>query len=135
MTLAEGDCIPSCTLPVMGDEGRGPVSTSDLFNVRKVLLFALPGAFTPGSSMTHLPGYVAYADTIKSQGVDSIICISVNGTFVMGAWGKAQNADEITMLADGNGELTAVLGLELDSSEFGLGTRSQRFVMMVRTAT
>ena len=84
--------------------------------------------------MTHLLGYVVNADTIKSKGVDSINCMSVNGAFVMGAWGKAQNADEIIMLADGNGEMTAILGLELDGSGFGLGTRSQRFAMMVRTA-
>ena len=131
MTIAVGDCIPSCTLSVMGDEGPGPVSTSDLFNGKKVLLFAVPGAFTPGCSMTHLPGYVVNADTIKSKGVDSIVCMSVNDAFVMGAWGKAQNADEIIMLADGNGELTAALGLELDGSGFGLGTRSQRFAMIV----
>ena len=90
----------------MGDEGPGPVSTTDLFNGRKVLLFALPGAFTPSRSMTHLPCYVVNLDAIKSKGIDSIICISVNGAFVMVAWGKAQNADEIIMLADGNGELT-----------------------------
>ena len=81
--------------------------------------------------MTHLPGYVVNADAIKSKGVDSIVCMSVNDAFVMGAWGKAQNADEIIMLADGNGELTAALGLELDGSGFGLGTRSQRFAMIV----
>ena len=81
--------------------------------------------------MTHLPGYVVNADTIKNKGVDSIVCMSVNDTFVMGAWGKAQNADEIIMLADGNGELTAALGLELDGSRFGLGIRSQRFAMIV----
>ena len=131
MTIAVGDCIPSCTLSVMGDEGPAPVSTSDLFNGKKVLLFAVPGAFTPGCSMTHLPGYVVNADTIKGKGVDSIVCMSVNDAFVMGAWGKAQNADEIIMLADGNGELTAALGLELDGSGFGLGTRSQRFAMIV----
>ena len=135
MTIAVGDCIPSCTLSVMGDEGPGPVSTSDLFNGKKVLLFAVPGAFTPGCSMTHLPGYVVNADTIKSKGVDSIVCMSVNDAFVMGAWGKAQNADEIIMLADGNGELTAALGLELDGSGFGLGTRSQRFAMIVEDGT
>lgn len=131
--------MPSCTLSVMGDEGPGPVSTSDMCNGKKVLLFAVPGAFTPGCSMTHLPGYVVNADTIKSKGVDSIVCMSVNDAFVMGAWGKAQNADEIMMLADGNGELTAALGLELDGSGFGLGTRSQRFAMidqdMIRHAT
>ena len=115
----------------MGDEGPGPVSTSDLFNGKKALLFAAPGAFTPGCSMTHLPGYVANADTIKSKGVGNIVCVSVNDAFVLSAWGKVQNADEIIMLADGNGELTTALGLELDGSRFGLGTRSQRFAMIV----
>ena len=85
MILAAGDCIPSCTLLVMVDEGPGSVSTSDLFTGRKVLLFAVPGAFTPGRSMTHLPGYVVNADTIKSKGIDSVICMSVNDAFVMGA--------------------------------------------------
>ncbi len=131
MTLAVEDCIPSCTLSVMGDKGPNPVSTSDLLTGKKILLLALPGAFTPGCSMTHPPGYVVNAHTIKSKGVGSIVCMSVNDAFVMGAWGKAQNADEIIMLADGNGELTAALGLELDGSGFGLGSRSQRFAMIV----
>ena len=131
MTLAVQDCIPSCTLSVMGDEGPNPVSTSDLLNGKKILLLALPGAFTPGCSMTHLPSHVVNADTIKNKGVDSIVCMSVDDAFVMGAWGKAQNADEIIMLADGNGELTAALGFELDGSGFGLGIHSQRFAMIV----
>ena len=131
MTLAVGDCIPSCTLSVMGDEGPSPVSISDLFNRKKILLLALPDVFTPGCSITQPPGYVVNADTIKSKGVGSIVCMSVNGAFVMGAWGKAQNADEIIMLADGNDELTAALGLELDGSGFGLGSRSQQFAMIV----
>jgi peroxiredoxin len=104
----------------MGDEGPGPVSTSDLFIGKKVILFAAPGAFTPGCSMTHLPGYVANADTIKSKGVDNIVCVSVNDAFVMNAWGKAQNADEIIIFVNGNGELTAAFGFELDGSGFGL---------------
>jgi peroxiredoxin len=115
----------------MGDDGPGPVSTSDLFNGKRVLLFAVPGAFTPCCSMPHLPGYVVNADTIKSKGVENIVCMSVNDAFVLSAWGKVQNADEIIMLADGNGELTTALGLELDGSRFGLGTRSQRFAMIV----
>jgi peroxiredoxin len=100
-----------------------------------VLLFAVPGAFTPGCSMTHLPGYVVNADKIKAAGVDSIVCMAVNDAFVMDAWGKAQNADELIMLGDGNGEFTAALGLELDGSGFGLGTRSQRFAMIVEDGT
>lgn len=135
MTIAVGDAIPECTMMVMGDNGPQPLTTHDLFSAKKVLLFAVPGAFTPGCSMTHLPGYVVNADKIKAMGVDSIVCLSVNDAFVMDAWGKAQNADEIVMLADGNGEFTAKLGLELDGSGFGLGQRSQRFAMIVDNGT
>ena len=131
MALGTGDAVPSCTLSIMGEKGPTPISTADIFDGKKVILFALPGAFTPGCSMTHLPGYVVNADKIKAAGVDSIVCLSVNDAFVMGAWGQAQNAEEIIMLADGNGELTGKLGLELDGSGFGLGTRSQRYAMIV----
>ena len=131
MAIAIGDTIPTANLMVMGANGPEGVSTDDLFAGKKVLLFAVPGAFTPGCSMTHLPGYVANADKIKAAGIDSIVCLSVNDAFVMGAWGQAQNAEEIIMLADGNGELTGKLGLELDGSGFGLGTRSQRYAMIV----
>lgn len=131
MAIAIGDTIPAANLMVMGANGPEGVSTDDLFAGKKVLLFAVPGAFTPGCSMTHLPGYVANADKIKAAGIDSIVCLSVNDAFVMGAWGQAQNAEEIIMLADGNGELTGKLGLELDGSGFGLGTRSQRYAMIV----
>ncbi len=131
MTIAIGDNIPEANLMVMGANGPEGVSTADLFGGKKVLMFAVPGAFTPGCSMTHLPGYVANADKIKAAGVDTIVCLSVNDAFVMGAWGQAQNAEEIVMLADGNGELTGKLGLELDGSGFGLGTRSQRYAMIV----
>jgi len=135
MTISVGDCIPNCTLAVMGGEGPAPVTTAELFNGKKALLFAVPGAFTPGCSMTHLPGYVANADTIKSHGVDSIICMSVNDAFVMGAWGQAQNAEHIIMLADGNGDFTAAIGLSLDASGFGMGQRAQRFGMIVEDGT
>ena len=131
MAIAIGDTVPAANLMVMGANGPEGVSTDDLFAGKKVLLFAVPGAFTPGCSMTHLPGYVANADKIKAAGIDSIVCLSVNDAFVMGAWGQAQNAEEIIMLADGNGELTGKLGLELDGSGFGLGTRSQRYAMIV----
>ena len=131
MAIAIGDTIPAANLMVMGANGPEGVSTDDLFAGKKVLLFAVPGAFTPGCSMTHLPGYVANADKIKAAGIDSIVCLSVNDAFVMGAWGQAQNAEEIIMLADGNGELTGKLGLELDGSGFGLGTRSQRYALIV----
>lgn len=131
MSIEVGQSIPSCTLKTMTDNGPADITTADIFDGKKVVLFAVPGAFTPGCSMTHLPGYVVNADKIKAAGVDTIVCMAVNDAFVMGAWGKAQNADEILMLADGNGELTKALGLELDGSGFGLGTRSQRFAMIV----
>jgi len=131
MSIEVGQSIPSCTLKTMTDNGPADITTADIFDGKKVVLFAVPGAFTPGCSMTHLPGYVVNADKIKAAGVDTIVCMAVNDAFVMGAWGKAQNAEEILMLADGNGELTKALDLELDGSGFGLGTRSQRFAMIV----
>ena len=130
MTISVGDKIPSCTLKTPGAEGPVDITTDEIFSGKKVVLFAVPGAFTPGCSMTHLPGYVVNADKIKAAGVDTIVCMAVNDAFVMDAWGKAQNADELLMLADGNGEFTAALGLELDGSGFGLGTRSQRFALI-----
>ena len=130
MTIQVGDNIPSCTLKTMSEQGPADISTDDIFAGKKVVLFAVPGAFTPGCSMTHLPGYVVNADKIKAAGVDTIVCMAVNDAFVMGAWGEAQNASELLMLADGNGELTSALGLELDGSGFGLGQRSQRFALI-----
>ncbi len=130
MSISTGDKIPAGTLKTMGADGPTDISTDDIFGGKKVLLFAVPGAFTPGCSMTHMPGYVVNADKIKAAGVDTIACMAVNDAFVMDAWGKAQNADEILMLADGMGEFTAALGLELDASAFGLGTRSQRFALI-----
>ncbi len=135
MTIQAGDKVLSCTLKTMGAEGPQDITTEEIFSGKKVLLFAVPGAFTPGCSMTHLPGYVVNADKIKAQGVDTIVCMAVNDAFVMGAWGEVQNASELLMLADGNGELTSALGLELDGSGFGLGTRSQRFAMLVEDGT
>jgi peroxiredoxin len=135
MTIKAGDKIPGCTLKTMGEKGPVDISTDEIFAGKKVLLFAVPGAFTPGCSVTHLPGYVVNADKIKAKGVDTIVCMSVNDAFVMGAWGKAQNAEELLMLADGNGDFTRALGLELDGRGFGLGTRSQRFAMIVENGT
>ncbi len=135
MAIQQGDKIPSCTLKVMGENGPEDITTDSIFGGKKVVMFAVPGAFTPGCSMTHLPGFVVNADKIKAKGVDSIVCVSVNDAFVMGAWGKDQNAEELIMLADGNGELTSALGLELDGSGFGLGTRSQRYSMIVEDGT
>lgn len=135
MAIQQGDKIPSCTLKVMGEKGPEDITTDSIFNGKKVVMFAVPGAFTPGCSVTHLPGFVVNADKIKAKGVDTIVCLSVNDAFVMGAWGDNQNAEELLMLADGNGELTAALGLELDGSGFGLGTRSQRYSMIVDNGT
>ena len=130
MTITVNDHIPEVNLKIMGKKGPEDISTAELFQGCKVVLFAVPGAFTPGCSMSHLPGYVVNADKIKARGVDKIICMAVNDAFVMAAWGKAQNAEELIMLADGNGELTKALGLELDGSGFGLGMRSQRFALI-----
>jgi peroxiredoxin len=130
MTIQVGDKIPSLTLSVMGEKGPQPVTTDELFGGKKVVLFAVPGAFTPGCSMTHLPGFVVNADKIKDKGVDTIICTSVNDAFVMGAWGKDQNAEHIVMLADGNAELAEALGLSKDASAFQMGTRSQRYALI-----
>jgi len=130
MTISTGDKIPAGTLKTMTAEGPQDITTDEIFAGKKVLMFAVPGAFTPGCSITHMPGYVVNADKIKAAGVDTIACMAVNDAFVMGAWGKDQNADEILMLADGMGEFTASLGLELDGSAFGLGTRSQRFALI-----
>ncbi|MEX2131534.1 MAG: peroxiredoxin [Pseudohongiellaceae bacterium] len=131
MTIAVGDKIPAGGFKIMTAEGPKDISTDEVFKGKKVVLFAVPGAFTPGCSNTHMPGYVVNADKIKAKGVDTIACVAVNDAFVMGAWGKAQNADEILMLADGNGAFTKSIGLELDASGFGMGTRSKRFAMIV----
>ncbi len=130
MTIKVGDKIPAATLKTMTAEGPQDISTAEIFDGKKVVMFAVPGAFTPGCSNTHLPGFVVNADKIKAAGVDTIACIAVNDAFVMGAWGKAQNAEELLMLADGMGQFTAALGLELDASGFGLGTRSQRYALI-----
>ena len=135
MAIQVGERIPACTLKTMGEKGPTDIATDDIFSGKKVVLFAVPGAFTPGCSITHLPGYVVNADKIKAMGVDTIVCMSVNDAFVMGAWGESQNAEELLMLADGNGEFSAALGLDFDGSGFGLGTRSQRFAMIVEDGT
>lgn len=131
MTIGVGDKIPSATLMRMGEAGPEPVSTDDLFADKKVILFSVPGAFTPTCSAQHLPGFVNQADEIKAKGVDTVVCIAVNDVFVMDAWGKAQGVGEnVMMLADGNAEFSAALGLELDASGFGMGTRGQRFALI-----
>jgi len=131
VSIAEGDKLPAGTFKVMGKEGPENVSSDELFKGKKVVLFGLPGAFTPGCSKAHLPGFVVNADKIKARGIDTIACMSVNDAFVMDAWGKAQNADEVEMLADGNGEFTKALGLEMDARGYGMGERCKRFSMIV----
>lgn len=131
MSIQVGDAIPSMTLKIMGEKGPQDIGTDSIFNGKKVVLFAVPGAFTPGCSNTHLPGYVVLADKIKARGVDTIVCLSVNDAFVMHAWGKSQNADELLMLADGNADFTRAIGMEADSTAFGMGTRSKRYAMVV----
>ena len=132
MTVNVGDRIPSLSLKKMGAKGPESIATDDIFGGKRVVMFAVPGAFTPGCTMTHLPGYVVNADKIKAQGVDTIVCVSVNDAWVMDAWGKSQNAEELLMLADGNGELAKALGLELDARGFGLGVRSQRYALVAK---
>ena len=132
MTIKAGDRLPSVTLHEMGADGPQALTTDDLCRGRRVVLFGVPGAFTPTCSNAHLPGFLANAHAIKGKGVDEIACLSVNDAFVMGAWGEAQNAgDEVRMLADGDGAFAEAAGLVLDLTGHGLGVRSQRFAMVV----
>lgn len=136
MTIAVGDKVPAVTIKTMGDGGPEDVDTASYFGGRKVVLFSVPGAFTPTCSAKHLPGFVQKADEIKAKGVDAIACMAVNDAFVMGAWGKDQGAGgKVDMLADGSGDLTSALGLELDLTGAGLGKRGQRFAMIVDDGT
>ena len=127
---AVGDKIPSATLKIMGEKGPQDLSTDELFAGKKVVLFAVPGAFTPTCSMAHLPGFVALADKIKDKGVDAIACLSVNDAFVMDAWGKGANAEELLMVSDWDASFSKALDLTMDASGFGLGVRSQRFALV-----
>ena len=132
MAIQVGDRVPDATLTRMTENGPAPLTTAELFGGRKVVLFSVPGAFTPTCSTKHLPGYVAQADAIKAKGVDEIACLAVNDVFVMDAWGRAQRATgKVLMLADGNAELTKKLGLEQDASRHGMGIRGRRFSMIV----
>ncbi len=136
MTIAVGDKIPSVTIQRKTADGIDQVSTDAYFAGRKVVLFAVPGAFTPTCSQKHLPGFIADADAITAKGVDEIACVSVNDAFVMEAWGAAHGAGgKVTMLADGSAVLAQALGLELDLVGKGLGTRSQRYAMVVDDGT
>src|SRR3984885_375887 len=132
MTIKVGDKIPQSTSKYKTSEGPKEISSAELFGGKKVALFAVPGAFTPTCSQRHLPGYVDKAAQLKAKGVDTIACVSVNDAFVMGAWGKDQKAeDKVMMLADGSGDFTRAIGLELDATRNGLGKRSQRYSMLV----
>ena len=131
MTISIGDRVPNVVMNQMTANGPAELSSEELFSGKKVVLFALPGAFTPTCSASHLPGFVANADKIKAKGVDDIVCLSVNDAWVMDAWGKAQNADEIRMVADGSANFTQAVGLVLDRTKAGMGIRSQRYAMIV----
>jgi len=133
MTVKVGDTLPTATFMTFGPDGPRPITSDELFKGKTVALFALPGAFTPTCSAKHVPGFKAHAAEIKSKGVDTIACVSVNDVFVMKAWGADQGVgDDILMLADGNGDFTKAVGLEMDGSKFGMGLRSQRYSVIVK---
>lgn len=128
--IEQGQELPSVTLTQLTDDGMQSLTNKELFEGKKVVLFAVPGAFTPTCSNAHLPEFITLADKIKAKGVDAIYCVSVNDAFVMKAWGDSQNAQEITMLADGDGSFTKSLGLDKDTASFG-GLRSTRYAMVI----
>ena len=133
MTITAGSKLPEATLTVMSEAGPQPVSSTELLGQGLVVLFAVPGAFTPTCSAQHLPGFLEHADALKAKGVERVVCMAVNDIFVVDAWGKAsQVGSAMTMAADGNGEFAQALGLEMDASAFGMGTRSQRFAIIAR---
>jgi peroxiredoxin len=132
MTIQVGDRIPDVPLTLATPEGPQPTSSGDYFRGKRVALFAVPGAYTPTCSAKHLPSFVQNADELKQKGIDEIACTSVNDAFVMGAWNQAQGSEDITMIADGNGQFAEALGLEMDASKFGMGQRSQRYSMIVK---
>ncbi len=132
MTISNGDKMPAGNFGVMTENGPSGLSAEALFTGKKVVLISVPGAFTPTCSMNHLPGFVEHAQAFKDKGVDTIACMAVNDVFVMDAWGKDRSTgDDVVMLADGNGDYTRALGLELDATGFGMGMRGQRFAIVV----
>jgi peroxiredoxin len=135
MTIAVGDKLPDVKLSKAGESGPEPVQSGDYFKGKRVALFSVPGAFTPTCSAKHLPGYVEKAAELKAKGIDEIVCTAVNDGFVMGAWNRADGSPDVTMLADGNGEFAAAVGLPLDLTGGGLGHRGQRFSMVVNDGT
>ena len=131
MTIGVGDKIPSATLYQMTSEGPAAISTDDIFAGKKVVMFGVPGAFTPTCSAKHLPGFIANAEALKAKGIDQIVCLAVNDVFVMGAWSKDQGAgDKVLLVGDGSAEFTKAAGLELDLGARGLGLRCQRFALV-----
>jgi peroxiredoxin len=136
MAIRIGDKIPSATLTEMRDGAPRAVKTDEIFAGKRAILFAVPGAFTPTCSAKHLPGFIQHAGEFAAKGIDLIACVSVNDAFVMGAWGHSQGAgDKVIMLADGNADFTKTLGLEMDATKFGMGTRSQRYAMLIDNGT
>jgi peroxiredoxin len=131
MSIQVGDPLPDVPLTVATADGPKPTTSGEFFKGKRVALFAVPGAFTPTCSARHLPSYVDKADELKAKGIDEIACISVNDPFVMAAWGQRDGSEDITMIADGNGEFAQAIGLTMDGSKFGLGQRSQRYSMIV----
>lgn len=132
MSINVGDRVPQTTFMKATSEGPQPVNSEDYFRGRRVALFSVPGAFTPTCSAKHLPGFIDKAEDLKAKGVDEIACTAVNDAFVMGAWATSSGAaDTVTMLSDGNGEFAQALGLTMDGSKYGMGTRGQRFSMVV----
>ena len=132
MTVSVGDRVPETTLVKMTESGPDQVSSTEFFAGKRVALFSVPGAFTPTCSAKHLPGFVEKAGELKAKGIDEIACTAVNDAFVMGAWGKSAGAEgKVTMLADGNADFAKAIGLTMDGSKFGMGTRGQRYSMLV----
>lgn len=132
MTIAVGQSLPDVKLSLATESGPQPVQSGEYFKGKTVVLFSVPGAFTPTCSAKHLPGYVENADAILAKGVDEIVCTAVNDPFVMGAWGRASGSPQISMLADGNGDFAKALGLTLDLSAPGIGQRGQRFALVAK---
>lgn len=136
MTIAEGDILPEATFRIMSPNGIDTLSTKDVFRSKKVVLFAVPGAFTPTCHLKHLPGFIEAADAFKAKGVDEVVCVAVNDPFVISAWGEMTGAaGKVTILSDGNAEFTKKIGMDFDGSGVGLGSRSKRYAMVVEDGT
>jgi len=136
MTIKVGDKVPSAKFKYLGKDGMAEMTTDELFKGKKVVLFAVPGAFTPTCSAKHLPGFLQHAEEFKKKGVDTIACVSVNDAFVMDSWGKNQQVEgKVLMLADGNADFAKAVGLEMDATGFGMGLRSKRYAMVVEDGT